>query len=211
MDRLIPLSALEHQTYGVLAVDAHGGVRFCNRTAACLLHLGPHDARPLVCWRLARLRTPDGDPFCAFDCPVQREARCGALAPMHRVTRASEAGAMGEIELVTFPVPPPREGRFPLLHLLRPILRKERALDTAHHVDDPATATPPFPVVDINPLSSRENDVLRLLAAGLRDRAIADRLFISPVTVRNHVQRIMEKLGVHRRLEAVIAFLQRPH
>jgi two-component system, NarL family, nitrate/nitrite response regulator NarL len=47
-------------------------------------------------------------------------------------------------------------------------------------------------------LTRRELDILRLLAAG----AMAERLHVSPATVRNHVQHILEKLGVHSRLEA---------
>jgi DNA-binding NarL/FixJ family response regulator len=53
-------------------------------------------------------------------------------------------------------------------------------------------------------LTSRENDVLRGLAGGLSTSAIARRLFIAPVTVRNHVQGILQKFDVHTRLAAVI-------
>lgn len=52
-------------------------------------------------------------------------------------------------------------------------------------------------------LTTREVEVLRLVALGYRNQDIADRLFISPDTVRNHVARIFDKLGIHRRAEAV--------
>jgi DNA-binding NarL/FixJ family response regulator len=52
-------------------------------------------------------------------------------------------------------------------------------------------------------LTEREREVLRLLAQGLRTEAIAERLYISARTVQTHVQRILTKLGVHSRLEAV--------
>ena len=52
-------------------------------------------------------------------------------------------------------------------------------------------------------LSRRERDVLRLLARGLTNKAIGQELFISPKTVATHVQRILTKLGVHSRAEAV--------
>jgi two-component system NarL family response regulator len=53
-------------------------------------------------------------------------------------------------------------------------------------------------------LSRRELEVLSLVAQGLGNRAIADRLFISENTVKNHVRNIHEKLQVHSRMEAVV-------
>ena len=41
------------------------------------------------------------------------------------------------------------------------------------------------------------------MTTGANTRALATRLRLSPATVRNHVQNILEKLGVHSRLEAV--------
>ena len=51
-------------------------------------------------------------------------------------------------------------------------------------------------------LSRRETDVLRLLAEGLTNREIAERLYISPKTAEHHVSRIYAKLGVSTRAEA---------
>ena len=51
-------------------------------------------------------------------------------------------------------------------------------------------------------LSSREEEVLRLLADGLTDREIADRLVISPRTVETHVGNVLRKLGVRNRAQA---------
>ncbi len=64
---------------------------------------------------------------------------------------------------------------------------------------DPGTAA--FPN-----LTGREHDVLRLLALGLTNRAIADRLVLSEKTVRNHVSTIIAKLGVDDRHQAAEAF-----
>lgn len=52
-------------------------------------------------------------------------------------------------------------------------------------------------------LTARELEVLELLAEGLSGDAIASRLYLSPNTVRNHVQNLLPKLGAHSRLEAV--------
>ena len=51
-------------------------------------------------------------------------------------------------------------------------------------------------------LTSREVEVLQLLAEGASSIQIADQLHVSPNTVRTHVQGILSKLQVHSRLEA---------
>jgi NarL family two-component system response regulator LiaR len=52
-------------------------------------------------------------------------------------------------------------------------------------------------------LTDREREVLQLLAEGIRNDDIAERLFISPQTVQTHVRNLLAKLGVHSKLEAV--------
>jgi DNA-binding NarL/FixJ family response regulator len=54
-------------------------------------------------------------------------------------------------------------------------------------------------------LTSRELEILRLLADGVSTRQVASFLTLSCHTVRNHINNVMAKLGVHSRLEAVIA------
>jgi LuxR family maltose regulon positive regulatory protein len=55
----------------------------------------------------------------------------------------------------------------------------------------------------IEPLSQRELEVLRLVAQGLSNREISERLFVALITVKGHNQRIFGKLQVQRRTEAV--------
>jgi DNA-binding CsgD family transcriptional regulator len=54
-------------------------------------------------------------------------------------------------------------------------------------------------------LTERERDVLELVAQGLTNREVARRLFISPLTVRKHLEHVYEKLGVRTRAGAVAA------
>jgi DNA-binding NarL/FixJ family response regulator len=57
-------------------------------------------------------------------------------------------------------------------------------------------------------LTPREREVLAALAEGLDNKAIAERLFISPDTARTHVVKVLAKLGVESRLQAAIVAIQ---
>jgi DNA-binding NarL/FixJ family response regulator len=67
----------------------------------------------------------------------------------------------------------------------------------------------PEAVDRIPDLTTRERDVLRLLAAGLRNEEIGRRLFISPETVKAHVAKAMRKLDADTRTQAVAEALRR--
>jgi DNA-binding NarL/FixJ family response regulator len=56
----------------------------------------------------------------------------------------------------------------------------------------------------IENLTPREQEVLRLLAEGLSDKEIAERLYVGSGTVRTHVVSIFNKLGAHSRLQALV-------
>jgi DNA-binding NarL/FixJ family response regulator len=57
---------------------------------------------------------------------------------------------------------------------------------------------------EIASLTAREREVLKLLAGGVNQTDIAGKLVISPKTVGTHIQRILGKLGVHSRAQAVV-------
>ncbi|MCC3650889.1 response regulator transcription factor [Streptomyces sp. S07_1.15] len=58
---------------------------------------------------------------------------------------------------------------------------------------------------DLQALTSREREVLRLIAGGLSNLEIADRLYISEATVKTHLNRTMTKLNLDSRAQAVVA------
>ena len=62
----------------------------------------------------------------------------------------------------------------------------------------------PLPQALIDPLSERELEVLALVAAGLKNKEIAEQLFISLNTVLYHIKNIYDKLGVRKRTLAII-------
>jgi non-specific serine/threonine protein kinase len=94
------------------------------------------------------------------------------------------------------------EGRFADLRAAGRALSLEEAIAVAATVTIPVRRTTPFPAA--SPLTAREHDVLRLVAAGQTDREIADALFLSLRTVNTHVAHILAKLDVATRRAAAM-------
>jgi DNA-binding NarL/FixJ family response regulator len=86
-------------------------------------------------------------------------------------------------------------------------IRRLRALGVQ---DVPAMRRGPRASTRANPagLTRREVEVLLLLADGLRNAEIAERLYLAPKTVRHHVSSIFGKLGVETRIDAARAAVQ---
>jgi DNA-binding NarL/FixJ family response regulator len=57
---------------------------------------------------------------------------------------------------------------------------------------------------DLHALSERETEILRLVAHGRDNTEIAQELYLSPSTVKNHVSSILDKLGVDSRVQAAV-------
>ena len=99
-------------------------------------------------------------------------------------------------------------------YLLKGLLRKE-LLETIRAVHAGQKRIPPEVAAELadhaidNALTSREIDVLRLIAGGNANKLIADRLSITEETVKGHVKNILSKLGASDRTHAVTIALQR--
>jgi DNA-binding NarL/FixJ family response regulator len=66
------------------------------------------------------------------------------------------------------------------------------------------TDSPRVSARNIQHLSARERDILELIAQGLDNRKIAEQLFLSEKTVRNHITSIFSKLEVQTRAQAIV-------
>lgn len=90
-------------------------------------------------------------------------------------------------------------------YLAKPVCPDELLLRVGRLIRRSAPINPAV----IRRLTSREREVLRLIAAGLAPREIADRLIITEKTVSTHLDHIFSKLGVHSRAEAVALAFRR--
>ncbi|MDX2683442.1 response regulator transcription factor [Streptomyces soliscabiei] len=84
--------------------------------------------------------------------------------------------------------------------LLAPTITR-RLIERFAVPDEPRTVAPHR---DLSGLTPRELEVLRLLATGLSNAELASRLFLSPTTVKSHVGRILSKLDLRDRVQAVV-------
>lgn len=77
-----------------------------------------------------------------------------------------------------------------------------RRVAAGERVIEAAVAVAALSLAD-NPLTPREQEVLRLAAEGLPAAAIGEHLYLTPGTVRNYLSRILAKLGARTRIEAI--------
>lgn len=87
--------------------------------------------------------------------------------------------------------------------LSEPAVRHARQLLSRFRPGPPIRPGLPWAELPIEPLTQREMEVLKLIAEGLSNREIGERLFLALSTVKGHTRIIFDKLQVHRRTEAV--------
>lgn len=90
------------------------------------------------------------------------------------------------------------------IHSGEPSLHPNVASKVLRELRNPTSQDPPTP----DPLTDREVEVLRLVAQGVTNEEIADRLSIAVVTVRSHVSHILDKLHLANRVQATLYALR---
>jgi DNA-binding NarL/FixJ family response regulator len=82
--------------------------------------------------------------------------------------------------------------------LLSPSVTRRLIAEFAAH------AAPPRAPVRLDELTEREREVMTLVASGMSNHEIAERLVVSPATAKTHVSRVMGKLGARDRAQVVV-------
>jgi PAS domain S-box-containing protein len=191
--------ALAQAADGVFAITSDGRIVLWNRAAERILGYAPREAVGRPCCDLFVGRDDSGNRLCYKGCHVQTLVKMGEPIQnfdMHTRNKAGKSVWLNISVLVT----PARPGTGPLtIHLFRDVTATKELLGL---VQERLSAPPPA-APENGTLTRRELEILRLLATGANTKVAAERLHVSPATVRNHVQNIFGKLGVHSRLEAV--------
>lgn len=196
--------ALEAAADGALAIGPDGRILLWNRAAERLLGHTTAEALGRSCCDLLGGRATAGERVCVRDCMVRTAAGRGQAVESFDMRAPTKTGQPIWLNVSTLSLRRVADGESVTIHLFRATTPK---LERPPVAPIPAPAPSPAAIgggLDSGEsLTRREREVLRLLATGANTRVLAERLSVSPATVRNHVQNLFGKLGVHSRLEAV--------
>jgi len=192
----------------MFAVDGNQRVIFWNRACESLTGVSSVQAIGSSCHETLQGHDPSGRSFCRPNCPLGQLAKGGPPpSPFSMRIPARDKGKI-QLNVGTMLMPSPVDKEWMVVHVLR-----------RGHCNSPAPvrdhlnsnligkehqgARNEHPAHGLSLLTDREREILRLLTHGLATEAISGHLHISMTTVRNHIQRLMAKLNVHSRIEAV--------
>jgi len=189
------------------ATDSRDRIVFWNQGMTELLGRRADDALGRRCHETLAGRDVFGHRFCYANCPVLATSREGDPVCAFEMKVASAGVEPQPVAVTILRVPGSRPDLFTLVHILAPIAEETRLArlltgmtprpdaDSRHGADAAVDGRPR--------LTPRETEILHHVAAGLQNKEIAQKLDLSTATVRNHVHSILDKLGVHSKLEAV--------
>jgi DNA-binding CsgD family transcriptional regulator len=205
------LAILEQTADGVCAMDHAQHIVFWNAAAEHLLGYAADEVLGRACYEIFRTQSRPGCFECHTGCVVIRATGCRQLVPTFNLltqTKARDTILLNVSSIVLADCNRP----YVTIHLFRDASYQLQYETYVEQLLLNATRLPkslPIPVQNPDelapcvPLSAREKQVLHLLAQARAACDIADNLCISVATVRNHIQTILRKLGVHSQREAV--------
>ncbi len=213
------LAVLARTADGVYAVDHAQRIAFWNTAAEHILGYQAAEVVGRTCEEVFHGMPRPGCIACRSHCLVMQAAERHETVPTYNLFTHTKDGTTIMLN-VSVVVPPQGQHDLATIHLFRDATRHLQYETYVEHLLCAAARLPhPEPTLEscnatafplqYAPLSSREKEVLYLLVQGKSPRAIADTLCISYATVRNHLQTILRKLGVHSQREAVKLAVER--
>ncbi len=202
------LDVLGRTADAMLSIDGGSRIIAWNEAATELLGYSPDEVLGRPCHEVLCWRDRCGDAVCDGHCPAAAIGEPDEVVETKEVLGHSASGRTLWLSASTITPPTELREQCRLVHLVREVAvppELERVIVERLRGWSPATN-----VGDsrLNVLTNREREVLQLLTEGLDGSAIAERLVLSPATVRNHIQHILNRLNVHSRTEAVALALR---
>lgn len=194
----------------VFAIDSADRIILWNKKCEELLDRPARSVLGKHCYEVLGGRDAQGNVYCYKNCPVAHQAR--DQKPNDPVQRfplsfRTGKGAPKWFTVSLFAIPSYHPALSTVVHVIRSDNGAPSNLER-RLAGEAASPEPLWPMMTTEghsvDLTGREKEILRCLAQGLSTPAIARQLFISPVTVRNHIQSILHKLDVHTKLAAVV-------
>ena len=212
-DELVPLfQALELSPDAVFITDRRNRIVFWNDASRLLLGFTEDDALGADCDALLGGCDAFGNRYCSDDCPVMRMANRGETVRNFSLTLRSKEQSTLTTSMAVLQLRSAAADDYFLAHIIHAAAPPET------HSASPGEPAPPRPRLvaaresadmRARKLTSREVEVLAMLAAVRSTPEIAERLHISQLTARSHIQNILEKLEVHSKAEAVAFAFQK--
>ncbi|MBI2165578.1 MAG: PAS domain-containing protein [Chloroflexi bacterium] len=198
---------------GVFAIDSLQRITYWSASAERLLGYRPKDVIGKLCYEVVGGRDSRNYRFCRRNCPVMANARRGRPTPDYDILCVLPTSQERWLN-VSVAIPKRPRAEFRVIHLFRDVSQRRRTEEFARKVSSglrhlleenaPSQREVSLSPTPLPKLARRELEVLRLLATGMSTRQIADTLGLRPVTARNHITRLLTKLGVENRLQAVV-------
>ena len=197
----------------IFGIDLEHRVVLWNSGAQKLLGWSAEDVLGKPCYEIIQ-GCSDEAGRCAQNCMGILQARRWRV-PSGQTLHMRTKDGIPKWLFVSHVLVPSENPELPVLvHILRDATSEVEARQLVHHFTRfleqaslqaaPAEKDDPPAQNLLGLLSPREAEVLRLLSQGYGAEAIAARLYLSPTTVRNHIQHILSKLYVHTRAEAIV-------
>jgi PAS domain S-box-containing protein len=197
------LEAFTRASDAVFAIDQHMRVVYWNLAAEHVFGVDAAAAIGRRCDEIVAGSETSGAALCAPGCRIVGCSRRGHAAETYDLRRTGVDGKPQWLNVSIVVLRGQRRASTLTVHLVRDVTSRRQVEQRAGQVllslagED--IARPP------HALTRREAEVLRMLACGSSNKSIAATLGISATTVRNHIEHVLAKLGVHSKLEAVVA------
>ncbi|MFQ5780037.1 MAG: LuxR C-terminal-related transcriptional regulator [Nitrospiria bacterium] len=203
---------------GMFAIDSNGEILAWNPSASKILGYRAKEVIGKPCYEILSARDPSGNLFCFEGCAVMTMAKEDQLIRNYNTQVITKNNRKIWLNTSILLLPGEERSRPLIVHLFRPITPPDTKGGRAKGVTFTPKDRTPFslspsreavqPSLNRLSLTSRESEVLALLGRCLVAKEIASKLQISTETARTHIQRILKKLHVHSKLEAVIVATQ---